>query len=205
VALFWWFTRFFVDSSSNCRYLVDTGSAFSIMPWRSPAPPSGPSLCRADSRRIPCWGEWCFAVTISSVPRQWVFLLVAMSFPILGTDVLKHHLLVVDVVNLRLSLLPHWVIAGCRAVIHGCSAFTAGGMLPAISSLPSSLWRLLYFFCLSCGHCPPRCWRVVGSNAAQFLQVFFQCFSFPLKSFNILTVCFPLTDTIVLLHCHMGF
>ncbi len=41
-------------------------------------------------------------------PRQWVFLFVTVSFPILGTDVLKHHLLVVDVVNLRSSSLPHW-------------------------------------------------------------------------------------------------
>ncbi len=67
------------------------------------SPPSGPSLSGADGRRIPCWGERPFTVTIGGVPRQWQFLLAAVSFPILGVDFLRHHTLVVDVANLRLS------------------------------------------------------------------------------------------------------
>jgi hypothetical protein len=97
---------FVTDSSSQLRYLVDTGSAFSIMPWHSSAPPSGPSLAGADGRRIPCWGERLFTVTIGGVPRQWQFLLAAVSFPILGVDFLRHHSLVVDVANLHLSPPP---------------------------------------------------------------------------------------------------
>jgi hypothetical protein len=92
---------FVTDSSSHCRYLVDTGSAFSIMPWWFSSPPAGPGLSGADGRRIPCWGEQPFTVTIGRVPRQWTFLLAAVSFPILGIDVL--HPLVVDVANQRLS------------------------------------------------------------------------------------------------------
>ncbi len=82
---------FVTDSSSHRRFLVDTGSAFSIMPWRSSSPPSGPGLTGADGRRIPCWGEQPFTVTIGGVPRQWTFLLAAISFPILGIDFLHHH------------------------------------------------------------------------------------------------------------------
>jgi hypothetical protein len=94
---------FITDSSSNRRYLVDTGSAFSLMPWRSSSPPSGPGLSGADGRRIPCWGEQSFTATISGLPRQWAFLLAAVSFPILGIDFLRHHSLVVDVANQQLS------------------------------------------------------------------------------------------------------
>ncbi len=97
---------FVTDSTSQRRYLVDNGSAFSIMPWQSSDPPSGPSLAGADGRRIPCWGERLFTITIGGVPRQWRFLLAAVSFPILGVDFLRHHSLVVDVANLRLSLPP---------------------------------------------------------------------------------------------------
>jgi hypothetical protein len=72
------------------------------MPWDSADPPSGPSLSAADGRRIPCWGEKSFTVSIGGVPRQWGFLLAAVSFPIIGIDFLRHHGLLVDVANLRL-------------------------------------------------------------------------------------------------------
>jgi hypothetical protein len=35
---------FVTDSLSNRRYLVDTGSAFSIIPWQPSFPPTGPGL-----------------------------------------------------------------------------------------------------------------------------------------------------------------
>jgi hypothetical protein len=54
---------YITDSVSNCHYLVDTGSAFSIIP-------SGPSLTAADGRHIPCWGEWSCTVTIAGVARR---------------------------------------------------------------------------------------------------------------------------------------
>jgi hypothetical protein len=93
---------YIIDSVSNHRYLVDTGSAFSIMPWKSSDTPAGPSLTAADGRRIPCWGEQSFTVTTGSVPRRRSFLLAAVSFPIIGIDFLRSHGLLVDVANLRL-------------------------------------------------------------------------------------------------------
>jgi hypothetical protein len=93
---------FVTDSSSHRRFLVDTGSDFSVMPWRSSSPPTGPGLTGADGRCIPCWGEQPFTVTIGGIPCQWTFLLAAVSFPILGIDFLYHHSLVVDVANQQL-------------------------------------------------------------------------------------------------------
>jgi hypothetical protein len=93
---------YITDSVSHRRYLVDTGSAFSIMPWKSATAPAGPSLTAADGRRIPCWGEQSFTVTIGGVPRRWRFLLAAVSLPIIGINFLRSHGLLVDVANLRL-------------------------------------------------------------------------------------------------------
>jgi hypothetical protein len=93
---------YITDSVSSRRYLVDTGSAFSIMPWESTDTPSGPSLTAADGRLIPCWGERSCTVTIAGVARRWNFLLAWVSFPIIGIDFLQHHGLLVDVANLRL-------------------------------------------------------------------------------------------------------
>jgi hypothetical protein len=91
------------DSASSRRFLVDTGSAFSIMPWQSKSTPSGPSLAGgADGRQIPCWGEKSFTVSLDGVQRSWDFLLAVVSFPILGADFLRHHSLLVEVANLRL-------------------------------------------------------------------------------------------------------
>jgi hypothetical protein len=39
---------YITDSMSSRCYLVDTGSAFSIMPWESSDSPSGPSLTAVD-------------------------------------------------------------------------------------------------------------------------------------------------------------
>jgi hypothetical protein len=120
---------FFVsDSTSQRRYLVDTGSAFSIMPWQSSAPPSGPCLSGADGRRIPCWGERSFTVTISGIPRQ--FLLAAVSFPILGVDFLRHHSLVVDVANLRLSSPPSQVSPVTPGRSYADAVRSSPGVLP---------------------------------------------------------------------------
>jgi hypothetical protein len=62
---------YITDSVSSRLYLVDTGSAFSIMPWESSDMPSGPNLTAADGRRIPCWGEQPFTVTIGGGTFCW--------------------------------------------------------------------------------------------------------------------------------------
>ncbi len=41
---------------------------FSVMPWYSEAVLSGPSLVGVDGRRISCWGQWYFIVSVDGVP-----------------------------------------------------------------------------------------------------------------------------------------
>jgi hypothetical protein len=82
---------YITDSVTSRRYLMDTGFAFSIMPWESSDTPVGPTLTAADARSIPCWGERPFTVTIGGVPQRWNFLLVAVSFPNIGIDFLRCH------------------------------------------------------------------------------------------------------------------
>ncbi len=167
---------FVMDSLSNRRYLVETGSAFSIMPWRSSTPPTVPGLSGADGRRIPCWGEQLFTVTIGGVPHQWTFLLAAMSFPILGINFLHHHSLVVDVANQRLSSPPPRV----GAVVPGrsyaevvcsppvdLSLPAEGGSLPVGGTRPAST--------LAGAASPPlAAGEWLAAMQLQFPQVFFQ-------------------------------
>ncbi len=56
---------YITDSVSSRRYLVYTGSAFSIMLWESPETPVRPTLTLANGRSIPCWGEQSCTVTIA--------------------------------------------------------------------------------------------------------------------------------------------
>jgi hypothetical protein len=62
---------YITDSVTSRHYLADTGSAFSVMPWESSDTPVGPTLTASDGRRIPCWGERPFTVTIGGVISCW--------------------------------------------------------------------------------------------------------------------------------------
>jgi hypothetical protein len=89
-----------------------------------------------------------------------VFLLAFVSFPILGIDFLRQNSLVVDVANLRLSLLPPQV-----------GTVIAGGSVDSASAAQATLfWQLLSATGLFCG----RCWQMAGDNAAPVSQGFFQ-------------------------------
>ena len=45
------------DDISGASFLVDTGSSYSILPFSSPLPPTGPLLKSAGGQKIPCWGR----------------------------------------------------------------------------------------------------------------------------------------------------
>ncbi len=63
---------YITDSVSSHHYLVNTGSAFSIMLWESSETPVGPTLTAADGCRIPCWGERSCMVTIAGGTSCWL-------------------------------------------------------------------------------------------------------------------------------------
>jgi hypothetical protein len=113
-------TLFYVtDSGTNKRFLVDSGSTFSILPFSSPLPQSGPRLTAANGRRNGCWGHKRAEVTIEGHTYRWRFLKAAVRFPILGADFLGHHKLLVDVAGGRLipgtpTNTDSWQWAGSR-------------------------------------------------------------------------------------------
>ncbi len=85
-----------VDQLSNRRFIVDTGTSYSIFPHSSAATPSGPKLRGAAGQLIPCWGEKTMNLSFQGKHFTWTFLLAAVSFPIIGVDFLCHFRLMVD-------------------------------------------------------------------------------------------------------------
>jgi hypothetical protein len=94
--------RLVVDETSQRRFLVDTGVAYSIFPYPSPGKQSGPRLTGADGLHIPCWGEHRLSLTLHCRLFVLPFLLAKVQFPIIGVDFLRHFKLLVDPVANRL-------------------------------------------------------------------------------------------------------
>jgi hypothetical protein len=100
------------DSLSGLTFLVDTGAAVSVLPHSaSPTTAQGPTLASADGKGIICWGKVYKSVCFNGKNfTDVLFVLAAVSKPILGADFFsKHHLLVDTATNSVLSaetLLP---------------------------------------------------------------------------------------------------
>jgi hypothetical protein len=45
------------DQQSSRRFLVDSGASFSILPYTSTSPPSGPRLIGPSGSLLRCWGD----------------------------------------------------------------------------------------------------------------------------------------------------
>jgi Reverse transcriptase (RNA-dependent DNA polymerase) len=109
-------TLFFItDTLTGRRFLVDTGSSFSLIPHRSSKRQCGPILRAADNRRIPCWGFSKATVKLANGDFTWSFLCAAVKFPILGMDFLRNFRLLVDPVDNR--LLPRQDLPPTAAVV----------------------------------------------------------------------------------------
>jgi len=91
-----------LDESNSVSYLVDTGAVFSVVPFKSTLPPTGPKISAADGTPIPCWGWERRVITAGGRQFEWSFLMAAVAFPLIGTDFLVHHKLSVDLVNMQL-------------------------------------------------------------------------------------------------------
>ena len=91
-----------VDEASQQRFLVDTGSSYSILPHKSQQPHSGLRLCTADRSPIPCWGGRKVHMAAGGRRFSWTFLLADVALPIIGADFLKHFGLLVDIGEMRL-------------------------------------------------------------------------------------------------------
>jgi len=83
-------------TGTGTDYLVDTGAAVSVLPHRSTAPPSRPSLVGADGKPISAWGTAKKTLTFGLRNFFCSFILAAVARPILGIDFLAAHRLLVD-------------------------------------------------------------------------------------------------------------
>ena len=96
------FLLYLVDVDNSKRYLVDLGSAFSILPHKSSAGSTRPRLMTADGKPLHCWGSCTCTVCTRRRQFSWTFLLAPVAFPILGSDFLSNFSLLVDISNKRL-------------------------------------------------------------------------------------------------------
>jgi hypothetical protein len=82
-------------SKSHTRYLVDTGAAVSVLPHYSLSPSYGQPLTGADGKRIASCGTVTRNLCFGLRTFLCTFILAAASKPILGTDFLAAHRLLV--------------------------------------------------------------------------------------------------------------
>jgi Reverse transcriptase (RNA-dependent DNA polymerase)/RNase H-like domain found in reverse transcriptase len=93
---------FLVDNVENVVYLIDTGAVYSVVPYTSDRPATGPAITAADGTAIPCWGWREVTVTAGGRVFRWRFLLAAVAFALIGSDFLVHFDLSVDLRRLQL-------------------------------------------------------------------------------------------------------
>ena len=122
---------------------MDSGSAFSIIPHKSVAAPTGPCLVTADGTPLKCWGRRTCTVHTRTKKFTWSFLLAPVAFPIIGADFLCNFKLMVDVSSRRLvarggqltQLVPgKHASAAVVYRSHGGTPATGGGPLYTFSS-----------------------------------------------------------------------
>ena len=119
-----------VDEATKDRFLVDTGAVYSVIPFSSTAPPTGPAISSASGVPIPCWG-WCRR-TLRTGGRvfEWCFLKAAVAFPLVGADFLDWFDLMVDL--RRLQLVP------AKGAVIALQAPPVGSVFATIGVRPST-------------------------------------------------------------------
>jgi len=93
---------YLVDKSTDQAFLVDSGSAYSILPHTSSSQTHGPKICSAARKRIRCWGSKDRQLSAGDKAWKWRFLLADVGFPIIGADFLSFYNLTVDLRGRRL-------------------------------------------------------------------------------------------------------
>ena len=123
---------------------MDTGSAFSLIPYTSSEPANGPKIMAADRSPIKCWGSRERKIKAVGEIFKWRFLLAAVAFPILGADFLEHFDLWVDLRRRRLFRPGRRPVqlsappAGCNVAPVGIVAEKDSEELPTPSTSSSS-------------------------------------------------------------------
>ena len=119
-----------MDKATNNSFLVDTGAVFSVIPFSSSSPPTGPKINSVDASPIPCWGWANRKLKAGGMWFQWKFLNAKVAFPILGANFLASFNLLVDLRHSHLvwgQLPPNHL-----ATPAGGSPYCKCGFLPAV-------------------------------------------------------------------------
>ena len=86
-------------SLSNRNLLVDSEASVSVFPAPASSSGSGIHLVTANGSTMTCSGSRIIPLLFSSKHFHWIIQLAPVSIPILGADFLRHHHLLVDVVE----------------------------------------------------------------------------------------------------------
>ena len=91
---------FISERTTGEQYLIDTGAAISVFPWKrsSPTQPTDFLLYAANGSAIKTYGETRCEVNLGLRRPYiiWTFVLADVTKPIIGADFLFHHNLMVD-------------------------------------------------------------------------------------------------------------
>ena len=114
---------------------MDTGSAYSILPFSSTSPPTGPALIAASGASIKAWGRRRVQLSVGGKIFSWKFLQADVAFPIIGADFLDNFKMAVDFSSRQL-LCPAGLKIPLEAPRAGSLAAAAIGVVEATSSPP---------------------------------------------------------------------
>ena len=123
------------DNGEGRSYLVDTGSAYFILPFSSTAQPKGPALTVASGASIKAWGRRSVQISTGSQHFIWRFLQAEVASPIIGADFLANFKMAVDLLSMQL-LCPVGLKIPLEAPRAGSLIVAAIGVVDS-SSAPS--------------------------------------------------------------------
>ncbi len=120
------------DQLTGRRFLVDTSTAFSILPHHSSDPATRQGLVGPSGSPIRCWGESAVKLQLATQHFNGKILLADVSMAILGIDFLRAHNLMVDPAKCRLVQAGGCVLP-TTAVTSGPTASVITGASSPIS------------------------------------------------------------------------
>jgi hypothetical protein len=92
---------FLTEENTGRAYLVDTGAAVSVVPFRGRPATATAYLMGPDNKVIPAWGSVRLQLRFGGTTFDGDFVQAAVSKPILGVDFLARHKLLVDAASHR--------------------------------------------------------------------------------------------------------
>jgi hypothetical protein len=127
-------------------YLVDTGAALSLLPFRSSQPSSGPKLCNANRKPISSWKFNEKTLQFGKHTFKNLFLCADFSQAIIGLGFLHANLITVDAVSPPNPLfstpvfLPTVPLPVSSVSTHARDILSILNNSPSVTNPPSTSW-----------------------------------------------------------------